>query len=223
MTEDSKTNGQGKSGLTGFLKNYGSLSAAIAAAAGGPLITTMIKVAPPSPPAPENLGPLSSFLTIPIILACYALNRKVRPSSRNRLTIVLLLLTLVSGIAYIWLYQTKTIALATQDRESAAKSEGLIAKVVYERIVIGNECTKEALQLNPRECESQFDLLKPEVLEMYKSGGLPSSLWTMKSVLQNSNTLLVTWFSFLACLSGVIGLMAAKGRSTSTPKADDKL
>lgn len=209
MTDESGGNGGHKSALTGFLKQYGALSVAIMAAAGGPLISTAIKVAPPSPPAPESIDALSSFISIPIILACYALNSRIGASARARLVAFLLGLSLVLGVAYIGMYQTKTIALATQDRQAAAKGDGRIAAIVYERIVIGNECTPEARLINPKECERQVELMKPEILDIYKSGGLPGSLWTMSSVQQNVNVLLSLWFAVVASLSGTLGLLAA--------------
>jgi hypothetical protein len=209
MTEESHGNDQHGSPLTDFLKRYGALSVAIMAAAGGPLITTAIKVAPPSPPAPERMEALSSLLSIPIILAAYGLNSRISPSARRRLVAVMVGLSLAFGVAYIGLYQAKTIALPTQDRAAAAKGDGRIAAIVYERIVIGNECTSEALQLNPKECVNQAELMKPDVLETYKSAGLPGSLWTMTSVQQNANTLLSLWFAVVASLSGTIGLLTA--------------
>lgn len=219
---DSTKNSNTKSDLKSFLENYGTLSAAVAAAAGGPTITAMVKVAPPSPPAPENLASLSSFLSIPFILTCFVLSSHLKSSIRLKISILLLLLTLVSGIAYIWQYQTKTIQLATQDRESAAKSDGQIAKVVYERIVIGSECTADAIKLNPDECKNQIELMRPDILETYKSGGLPGSLWSMSSVNRNTNSLLSAWFCFLAFLSGAMGLLSFKQRSTQATNSDDK-
>ena len=220
---DSKKNSNTKSDLNSFFENYGTLSAAVAAAAGGPTITTMIKVAPPSPPAPENLASLSSFLSIPIILACYVLSSQLKSSFRLKITILLLLFTLGSGATYIWQYQTKTIVLATQDRESAAKSDGQIAKVVNERIVIGSECTAEAIRINPDECKNQIELMRPDILETYKSGGLPGSLWTMSSVNRNTNSLLIAWLCFLSFLSGTIGMLSFKPKSTQATNGDDKL
>lgn len=220
--DDSKKNGNAKSDLNSFLENYGTLSAAVAAAAGGPTITTMVKVAPPSPPAPENLASLSSFLSIPIILACYVLSSHLKSSFRLKISILLLLLTLFSGVTYIWQYQTKTIELATQDRESAATSDGQIAKVVYERIVIGSECTADAIRINPDECKNQMELMRPDILETYKSGGLPGSLWTISSVNKNTNSLLIAWFCFLAFLSATIGILSFKLKSTQATNSGDK-
>jgi hypothetical protein len=209
--EENSNSNQTQDTPTWFLKQYGGLSAALIGIVSTPLVAGILKIAPPAKQSLPHLEVFSALLGIPIVIACYVF---IRPANRQPAKYILatvLFIATLTGLFYVYIYNEKTIPIQTADLESA-KAGSEIRKAYDERIVIGNECTSNAKELYPEECEDMVALRDPEILSIFSSAGLPESLWKPKGIKSNATILTGAWLTMMACFNLSIGLLVAMQR-----------